>query len=308
MSLNNQTAQDARSLYLGQSEVYELPDEYASNGNTATSKLQDELVRFGLTPNEAKVYIYLAKYGHRRAVEIAKSVHTPRTETYRLLSSLQNKGLVAATFEHPIKFSAVPFDKALKMLINIEKERLRTFERKEKDLLSLWDSIPDLVSTDSTDGAEEKFQILEGQVQVYSRAKDMRAKAQHEVLVLGYEKDYMKLYHYDFMDGLDELAETGTVKLLATFSANSLDFFRGIDPKVIRQIPSSMNAPLCFIMRDRCELLFFIKNNGMSNKGVSAMWTDCKPYIEAMYMLFSELWKNSVRFEVASKKLQAEVV
>jgi len=307
MSLNNQTAHDVRSVYVSSSEVYELGEETSTtnnnNNNTAANKLQDELVRFGLTPNEAKVYIYLAKYGHRRAVEIAKSIHTPRTETYRLLSSLQNKGLVTATFQHPIKFNAVPFDKALKMLINIEKERLRTFERKEKDLLSLWGSIPDFKS-DDINNDEQKFQILEGQVQVYSKARDMRIKAQHEVLVLGYERDYTKLYHYDFMDGLDELMNAGaTVKLLATFSANSLDMFKGIDPKVIRHIPDSMNASLCFVMVDRSELLFFIKSADTNGKEVSAMWTDCKPYIEAMQILFAELWKDSVRFEVVDKSL-----
>ncbi|MGH9877449.1 MAG: TrmB family transcriptional regulator [Nitrososphaerales archaeon] len=289
------------------SEVYELAeDDTTSNtngNNVAASKIQAELVKFGLTPNEAKVYIYLAKYGHRRAVEIAKSIHIPRTETYHLLSSLQNKGLVTATFQHPIKFNAVPFDKALNILIEIEKDRLRTFERKEKDLLSLWDSIPDFKMEDDSVG-QEKFQILEGQVQIYSRAKDMRSKAKQEVIVLGYEKDYLKLYHYDFMDGVNELMNSGvTVKMLATFSANSLDMFKEIDPDMVKHIPSTVNAPLCFVMIDRSELLFFIKNTGSSNKGMLAMWTDCKPFMEAMHILFNELWKNSAPFKEAIKNL-----
>jgi sugar-specific transcriptional regulator TrmB len=279
------------------SEVYELPEEDTSHNNVAANKVQAELVKFGLTQNEAKLYIYLAKYGHKRAVEIAKSIHIPRTETYRLLSNLQNKGLVTATFQHPIKFNAIPFDKALKILIDTERERLKSFERNEKNLLSLWGSIPDFkIKDDNAD--QEKFQILEGQVQVYSRAKNMRAKARQEILVLGYEKDYMRLYHYDFMDRLNRLEENGVaVKLLATFSANSVDIFRETDPKTIKHIPNSMNAPPCFVTIDRSELLFFIKNTGTGNKGILAMWTDCKPFIEAMRILFSELWKNSVPFE-----------
>ncbi|MGH9909656.1 MAG: TrmB family transcriptional regulator [Nitrososphaerales archaeon] len=285
------------------SDVYELPEEDTPNNSTAAQKVQAELVKFGLTPNEAKVYIYLAKYGHRRAVEIAKSIHIPRTETYHLLSSLQNKGLVTATFQHPIKFNAVPFPKALNILIDIEKDRLRTFERREKDMLSIWDSIPDFKLEDD-DSSQEKFQILEGQVQVYSRAKDMRSRARQEVLVLGYERDYMKLYHYDFMDGLDALMNVGvTVKLLSTFSTNSVEMFKEINPDAIKHIPNSVNAPLCFVTVDRSELLFFMKNTGTNNKGVLAMWTDCKPFIEAMHILFSELWKNSIPFKEALKSL-----
>lgn len=284
------------------SSVYEMPDDDTANNNSAANKVQAELVKFGLTPNEGKVYIYLAKYGHKRAVEIAKSIHIPRTETYHLLSSLQNKGLVTATFQHPIKFNAVPFDKALNVLINIEKERLRSFERREKDLLTLWDSIPDF-SPVNDNSDQEKFQILEGQVQVYCRAKDMRGKARQEILVLGYEKDYLRLYHYDFMDKINEMMELGvTAKLLTTFSSNSIDMFNGINPKAIRHIPENITAPLCFVMVDRSELLFFIKNNTSSNKGILAMWTDCKPFIEAMHILFSELWKNSLEFEEACKR------
>lgn len=283
--------------------VYEFNDEDTPNQDTASYKVQTELVKFGLTPNEAKVFIYLAKYGYKRAVEIAKSIQIPRTETYHLLSSLQNKGLVMATFQHPIKFNAVPFDKALKILINIEKERLRNFERKQKDLLTLWDTLPDL-SMDNDTTQHEKFQILEGQIQVYSKAKDMRSRAAQEVLVLGYEKDYLKLYHYDFMDTLDALLGAGvTVKLLASFSSHSLDMFNGIRPETIRQIPQNVNAPLCFVTIDRSELLFFIKNTGINNKDILAIWTDCKPFIEAMHILFSELWKNSIPFEEAVKNL-----
>ncbi|MFQ5940683.1 MAG: TrmB family transcriptional regulator [Nitrososphaerales archaeon] len=290
-------------MSVAKSDVYEMPDEDTPSENTAASKLQKELVKFGLTPNEAKVYIYLAKYGHRRAVEIAKSIHIPRTETYHLLSSLQNKGLVTATFQHPIKFNAVPFSAALKILIDIEKDKLKTFEGKEKDLLSLWDAIPDFKFNDE-DSDQEKFQILEGQVQVYSKARDMRAKARQEVLVLGYEKDYLRLYHYDFVDGLNVLTDVGvTVKLLTTFSANSLEMFKEINPDVIKHIPHNVQAPLCFVMIDRSELLFFLKNAGTSNKGVLAMWTDCKPFIEAMHILFSEVWKNSVSFKEAVKNL-----
>lgn len=285
------------------SEVYEFNDEDSPNQNTASYKVQTELVKFGLTPNEAKVYIYLAKCGLKRAVEIAKSIQIPRTETYHLLSSLQNKGLVTATFQHPIRFNAVVFDKALKILINIQKEQLRNLERKEKDLVPLWNTIPDLIMDDDAP-EQEKFQILEGQIQVYSKAKDMRARARQEVLVLGYEKDYLRLYHYDFMDTLDALMDAGvTVKLLTSFSSNSVDMFDGIRPETIKQIPENINAPLCFVTIDRSELLFFIKNSGINNKGILAIWTDCKPFIEAMHILFSELWKNSIPFEEAVKKL-----
>ena len=298
MSLDQQTGHDVGKIHLNSpSETYEIIETGDTNYNALVNKVRAELVEFGLTPNEAKIYFYLAKYGPRRATELSKSIHMPRTETYHLLSGLQSKGLVAASYEYPIRFNAVSFNKALKTLVDLEKQRLQVFERKQKDLQSLWNSIPDLkIEEDVTD---QKFQILEGQAHVYYKARDMRDKAREEILVLGYEKDYMKLYHYNFADGLGELLNHGVdVKLLGTFSSKSIHIFKEIDSDVIRQIPSSINnASLCFVIVDRSELLFFIKNTKTSDKRVSAIWTDSKTFLEAMQILFSELWKNAVPFK-----------
>jgi sugar-specific transcriptional regulator TrmB len=283
------------------SSVYELDDNEVQNQDNSIHNIQEEMIKFGLTPNEAKVYIYLAQHGHRRAIEVARSVRIPRTEMYHLLSALQNKGLVTATFGHPIKFNAVPFDKALKTLIEIQKERLRRFEKKERDLLELWDSIPDFVNDDE-DREKEKFQILEGQVQVYSKAGDMRSRAKSEVVVVGNEKDYLRLYHQDFIDDLDSLSQSGvTVKMLGSFSSNSMEIFDCVKSDVVRLIPSSVKAPLSFVIIDRSELLFFIKNGGAASRDILAMWTDCSPFIEAMHLLFSEIWKKSSPLEVTQK-------
>src|SRR5690349_8063318 len=76
-------------------------------------KLREDLSKFGLTSNQAKVYIFLGKYGSKTAPEVCKALKLPRTETYHLLTTLQNRGIVAATFQYPIRFSALPLDKAV---------------------------------------------------------------------------------------------------------------------------------------------------------------------------------------------------
>ena len=51
-------------------------------------KIKSELIDFGLTQRQAKVFIYLGKYGLKPASEIAKALQLPRTEMYHLLNSL----------------------------------------------------------------------------------------------------------------------------------------------------------------------------------------------------------------------------
>ncbi len=92
-------------------------------------EVKEYLTTFGLTPNQIKVFFYLGKIGAKTASEIARAVNVPRSETYHLLTALQNKGIVDASFQHPIKFSSLSIKKALSVLINTETERLRKLKK-----------------------------------------------------------------------------------------------------------------------------------------------------------------------------------
>ena len=70
-------------------------------------EVKEHLTTFGLTPNQIKVFFYLGKIGAKTASEIARAVNVPRSETYHLLTALQNKGIVEASFQHPIKFTSI---------------------------------------------------------------------------------------------------------------------------------------------------------------------------------------------------------
>jgi sugar-specific transcriptional regulator TrmB len=76
------------------------------------------LVRYDLTPNQAKVYLFLSKIGVKTASDISKSLKIPRTETYHLLSTLQQKGIIFSVFGKPTKFNAVGLEESLEILLN----------------------------------------------------------------------------------------------------------------------------------------------------------------------------------------------
>jgi len=86
---------------------FKVPDKYA--------KIRNKLLK-SLNHLEADIYILLLENDARRITEIADLIGFDRTETYHLVSALQNKGLVTATFKYPIKFTAVPINKAFKLL------------------------------------------------------------------------------------------------------------------------------------------------------------------------------------------------
>src|SRR6478736_10015889 len=219
-------------------------------------KIRNELSKFGLTPNQSKVFLYLEKYGSSTATQVSKALKVPRTETYHLLTTLQNKGIVAATFQHPIRFTALPLEKAVWVLVNAEKERVNSLQQQEKSITELWNTIPEFTTT--PESKENKFQMLQGNNQVNGKIREMVNTAESEFLVLGSEKDYLKFYHADFFEPLSK--SDVDYKILATASDRATYIFDELDRNIVKTVPSDLKENLCFLLKDGGELLFFIKN------------------------------------------------
>ncbi len=66
--------------------------------------LIEELIKFGLSYREAKIYLSLLESGSSIVSDIAKKAATNRSTTYVLLESLANRGLVSISEQNKIKW------------------------------------------------------------------------------------------------------------------------------------------------------------------------------------------------------------
>ena len=272
-----------------QTSVFDsTPDSQMYEYKLSVEKVQTELAQYGLTSNQSKVFIYLGKYGAKTAPEVCKALKLPRTETYHLLSALQNKGIVSATFQHPIQFTASPLSKAIWILVNSEKERVKSLEQMEKGLSQLWDDIPAFDAVEEE--VEEKFQMLQGSNQIHSKITEMTDSYNDEFLILGSEKDYLKLYHGDFLESF--IKSKQDFRLLSACTDKTTYIFDDLDRKNVKKLGKDIENHLCFIIKDSGEMLFFTKNAN-STEELFAMWTNSKSMVYSMKLLFESLWKNS---------------
>lgn len=255
---------------------------------TNFEEVRDALVSFGLTPNQSKVFFYLGKIGAKTASDIAKAVNIPRSETYHLLTALQNKGIVEASFQHPIQFTALSIKNAVNLLINTETERLNKLKKSGPELEEMWEKIPGATSNEEEE-SEEKFKVLQGGNQVNSKIFDMILNAKKECRVLGSEKDFIKFYHANFLDALEE--QKIDYKLLTSITEKSKGILDNIDKTKIKKLGSSVKENLCFLIKDDDEVLFFIKNEG-NNKEMRAIWTNSETIIYSKALLFNNLWSK----------------
>ena len=286
-------------MWIGNKEMKEGPqqtifdsmeDSSLHDYKISADELKEELSKFDLTANQSKVYIFLGKYGSKTAPEVCKALKIARTETYQLLASLQKKGIVSATFAHPIKFTALPPGKAIKALVDAEKERVKSLEKQQKTIIKLWDSIPDFLR-EKTEQDENRFQILEGPNPINAKLNELISEAKDEILVLGSEKDYLRFYHSDFLDNL-----TGTKcksQIITSCTEKTKYIFEDMDKNQIKCMPGYIEDKLCFVMKDSKEMIFFTKKDDQSLQNVTAMWTDSASMIYSMKVLFDFIWSSS---------------
>ncbi|MEC4848467.1 MAG: helix-turn-helix domain-containing protein [Nitrosarchaeum sp.] len=252
-------------------------------------EIKEYFSTFGLTPNQVKVFFYLGKVGQRSASDIAKAADIPRSETYHLLTALQNKGIVSATFEHPIKFSALQIQEAIHVLVSTETERLKKLKKSGPILEKLWEKIPGF-SIDPNEEPEEKFQVLQGGNQVNSKIFDMILNAKNECRILGSEKDMIKFYHANFLEALKE--RDIDYKILSPVSKKSQYIFKNMNKTKIKELCSTVKDNLCFLIKDDDEVLFFIKNSTGSNREMRAICTNSETIIYSKSLLFNNYWSN----------------
>ena len=87
---------------------------------------------------DAEVYVYLAKKGPQKGLNVADSLKIRKQQLYSILKNLQTKGLVTASPKRPALFSAVLFEKALELLVEANMEQAKAIKETKEELFANW--------------------------------------------------------------------------------------------------------------------------------------------------------------------------
>jgi len=87
----------------------------------------DQLPEYGLTEVQAKVYYHLLTLGRTSSTKVAKQLDVHRSEVYRVLRELAEKGIVTEKKgKRPILYTPTPPQEALEILLQ---QQAKTLER-----------------------------------------------------------------------------------------------------------------------------------------------------------------------------------
>jgi sugar-specific transcriptional regulator TrmB len=260
--------------------------------------LAKKLSNFGLTVNQAKVYLNIVQHKSTHVSRISESTKLHRQDIYKILPKLEKMGLIAKTIDKPIIIEAMPIEKALNNLISIErKEANEKISRLETNLKELVNAIRERQEREKTEGEEEvRFILLTTDEQIMNIADLTFENTKKEVnLVTNLELLTRRMNH--FREHFQKLSRKGAKIKVIVEKLNNEDLVK----KALEKIKPdngdfaakliSKSIPLPYRIMDNKELFVYRKKTTESGLPC-VLWTNGKNIVQFYKENFERVWHN----------------
>jgi HTH-type transcriptional regulator, sugar sensing transcriptional regulator len=257
----------------------------------ALKDIYSVLTRFKFSKNEVKVYLYLARYGAQKAQKIAESLGVHRTEAYKILRTLENKGVIYRILERPMKFTAVPFEKVLDTEIEKIRQRAHQLEKKKSELLSLWNSLP---KASETETEKETLQVLEGKKQISARITEILRLSTKKLNAVVSDRHLIGIYNSPFFEELEALSKKRDmeVKILTEYSTTSMFVLEQVDLSNCDFTFLHLKGQPSYILSDAGYMILLMENE---DGKFYAIETNYDSMLKSYGNLFDLLWQSQDR-------------
>lgn len=275
-------------------ETYKNSQDVTEIGETLLSYYErlKVLNEFGLTDNQAKVYLALLSFDTALANQIPSVSQVPRTKIYEIMRQLHEKGLVQIIPETPLRYKAVPFEKYLEKRINELRDRLNELETSKGELIEGFK----LVHREPEE--QGRFEVFYGRRNVRDKLKEMYSLAREEILTLGTEKAparIMKTLLYDIEDKKEEGVQ---LKFAFPITDSNIDRIARLSEfGTIKHLEKGPMINLTIIDNSQCIMIHRIPDDENPVKGEdTALWTNDSAIVNAMKDVAANFYNQSLNY------------
>jgi sugar-specific transcriptional regulator TrmB len=117
------------------------------------------IISLGLSVSEAKIYLALTEIGKATAKTISKASKISQPDVYRVLSKLENNGLIEREVDTPNQFKAIPIDEGLAILLQRRDNQSAMLHKQTAEMLQ---SLQERTAKTAPQEEESKFVLVPG--------------------------------------------------------------------------------------------------------------------------------------------------
>ena len=262
---------------------------------------------FGLTPNQAKVYLATARQGLASVGQISKVAKVRREDVYRIMPKLEKMGLVERILSKPTKMRALPVEEAFHVLIEREQEianeRMSTLMAKKDAFLKHYK--PFRMETKE----EVHFSMISGREGIMTKELAMLKRVKNAISIVTSREKFAQFFsNYD--EALQKAANKGIqIRMILNVTEH--------DDSILRTIKEyeSARVPIHLKYTDQRSTHYMIVDYNQALVSTSAeptiretayLWTDDNSLVGLLQKSFEGLWHASVELKVIETEAVAE--
>lgn len=276
----------------------------------SVAELAEELSEYGITCNQAKVYISAAKLGIASASQISKESAVPREEVYRLLPKLEKLGLIEKTVERPMKIKATDFRFVLSTLVRYKKEndlrRISELEARRENIVERFRSLK--LQSKSEDKAH--FTMIMQKDAINEKIVTMIEKAK-KIIRLSVSRDHF--IHLGIRDCLPiQKALSRNIEFRIILEKSEFD---EVIEESIKQLQNFGRVAVRFVDQQQSHYLLVDSKEALISTSMTCsshsgnLWTDDFNLVKLIVENFKVMWLTSwdmkaVKMENEEEKLR----
>ena len=203
---------------------------------TNNQDITQKLVEAGLDEKHAQLIIDMACQPPAKASEIGKRLGLSRMDAYNSLKKLQEKGLVKATLDKPIRFFGMTINEVFRQIIRTKEMDLR---RMNENLESLSKSGHFAITSDQPNKDEDSFSVLKDRHTIHATIESIVAEAETRIWLLLGKWGILHMLRSGCMDSVNDAMNRGVdVKLVVCVDEKTVRFYDELDNRIeIRHHP-----------------------------------------------------------------------
>jgi len=284
---------------------------FSASGDKNVEMLRD----FGLTANQAKVYLAIARLGLASVGQISKTSKVRREDVYRTIPKLEKLGLTERILGTPNKVRATPLEDAFSGLIKREedaahKKAMKLRAEKEEFLKHI---NAQRLKPPVEEGAH--FAVVSQTDQILRKGLNMIKRAQKEVNIITSADELMQLLT-DYASFFKAPLRRGAgIKVVLGMPESFEPILRILNPKLQEFTSRKGSFEIKYLSQPSGHYLIADYKEAMvatSTEGRLAenpyLWTDDENMVELMQTNFEESWNTSINASAVQTNSVSEKV
>lgn len=246
-----------------------------------------ELQEFGLSENEARVYLASLEIGKATAEQVARHAGVKRPTTYVQLESLMQRGLMSSFDERKKTYFAAESPEYLKRVISAKK--LET-EYKEKELEKL---LPELKDLFEHAGVRPRVRFFEGKEGIITMREEFLKAKEKEMFAIFSQDALLEIFSKTELDEYSQKRLAFGIKTHAVYTRKAGKFKEELPPhaenwRFMPEEKLSLGA----------DILVYDKNVAlMAHRGkIMGVIVENEEIAKSMRSLFHVVWETAGQY------------